>query len=604
MVGRSEDQMRHSRPLTKGVCLLLALFLAGCGGLSSEPRIVATVPPVTHVAEVGYPLTPPDLALGAQIFAANCTRCHGETGRGDGPLIGDGPNLIANRPRDFTDPATTQDQTPLAWFTTITEGRIDRLMPPWQNALSESERWAVALYTYTLHYSPDQLEEGQALWEAQGQTLDNLPSQEEMVNLTDAAFLAQMLPDAATTLAPEEQSAIAAFLRAQTFDNTDIFAAPQAAVVTTPEVEASQEVVANATLSVTGRVTNGTADGIVPDGLAVTLHAFDPQFAENTTDTVLNQDGTFIFENVEMRSGWTYVVSVTYEDRIFGSEFVSGDPALTTLDLPVTIYEQTSNSADIRISGMVTQVSAVENRLEITQVVSFVNLSDRLYTTDESFGEDRFGSVRLLLPPGAQVLSLADSQQRYVIAPDASAVIDTAPVLPGDGHIMHVIYSLPYNGDLTLEQPILYAVDGEVRFLTAPDTLTIISDQVIATGAQALGDNTYQSYTASASMQAGDTLRLQFRGGLGGAGSALSGTTVISVVLVVVGVGVLAVSVLLFRRERNRPKAPASQSLMDALVLQIAELDAQHEAGELADDLHKSRRAALKARLAQIMDRQ
>jgi hypothetical protein len=210
--------------------------------------------------------------------------------------------------------------------------------------------------------------------------------------------------------------------------------------------------------------------------------------------------------------------------------------------------------------------------------------------------------VSLPLPPGAQILSLADNQQRYVITPDASAVIDTAPVVPGEGHVMHVIYSLPYNGDLTLEQPIPYAVEGEVQFLTNPESLTISSDQVIATGSQTVGGSTYRTYDASASMQAGDTLRLQFRGGLASPESPIAGINLISVIMIVIGIGVLIMSVLLFLRERNRPKAPASQTLMDALILQIAELDAQHEAGELADEVYKSRRAHLKARLAEIID--
>src|SRR5690606_20230645 len=523
-------------------------------------------------------------------------RCHGTEGRGDGPLIGEGPNMIANRPRDFTDPTTTQEQTPLEWFTIITEGQLDRLMPPWKDALSESERWAVALYTYTLHYTPEQLEAGQALWEAQGQTLDNLPPQERQVNLTDSALVAEMLPDA--TLSPEEQAALAAFLRAQTVENANFSAI---GVVTTPEAEATQVVASSATINITGQVTNGTAGGVVPEGMTVTLHAFDPQFAETTTDTTLNEDGTFVFENVEIRSGWTYVATVTYQDRIFGREIIPGDPDLDALDLPITLYELTSDSSVIRIEGMVTQISAFENSLEIAQVISFANVSDRLYSTDEVFGEAQFGSVRVVLPPGAQILSVPDAQQRYVISSDGSTVIDTAPVLPGDGHIIHVIYSLPYNGDLTLEQPILYDVVGEVRFLTSPDSLTVGGDQVVPTGPQALGNNTYQSYAVSTSLQAGDTLRIQLRGGLGEEMGG-SGINLLSIIMVVVGVGVLILSFILFQRERRRPKA--SPQLMDALILQIAELDAQHEAGEIADDVYQSRRAALKARLAEIMDKQ
>src|SRR5258705_4356331 len=74
-----------------GILLIIGVAsLTACGGLAGEPPIVATFPPQPTSlpdTDVGYPLQPPDLARGAQVFAANCTRCHGTTGAGDGELV-------------------------------------------------------------------------------------------------------------------------------------------------------------------------------------------------------------------------------------------------------------------------------------------------------------------------------------------------------------------------------------------------------------------------------------------------------------------------------------------------------------------------------------
>jgi hypothetical protein len=43
--------------------------------------------------------------------------------------------------------------------------------------------------------------------------------------------------------------------------------------------------------------------------------------------------------------------------------------------------------------------------------------------------------------------------------------------------------------------------------------------------------------------------------------------------------------------------------VIDILVRQIAELDAEHEAGRIDDDSHERQRAALKARLTALMER-
>src|SRR5690242_4509938 len=73
------------------VVLAASLLLAGCGGLAGEPRIVSTLPPSTAApTEAPYPSSPPDIAAGAQIFAENCTRCHGVGGAGDGELVKSG----------------------------------------------------------------------------------------------------------------------------------------------------------------------------------------------------------------------------------------------------------------------------------------------------------------------------------------------------------------------------------------------------------------------------------------------------------------------------------------------------------------------------------
>jgi hypothetical protein len=51
---------------------------------------------------------------------------------------------------DFTDPERRAGLTVEDYFEVITNGRIDKLMPPWKDALSEEERWAVAEFAYSL----------------------------------------------------------------------------------------------------------------------------------------------------------------------------------------------------------------------------------------------------------------------------------------------------------------------------------------------------------------------------------------------------------------------------------------------------------------------
>ena len=51
---------------------------------------------------------------------------------------------------------------------------------------------------------------------------------------------------------------------------------------------------------------------------------------------------------------------------------------------------------------------------------------------------------------------------------------------------------------------------------------------------------------------------------------------------------------------RNRS---GDQQVINILVRQIAELDADHDAGKIDDDAYEQQRSALKARLAALMER-
>ena len=81
------------------------------------------------------------LALGEQIYAANCVACHGEGGTGE--VLG---------AADFTDLRLVADQAPRDFYLIVTQGQGS--MPAWQGRLSQEERWAVIDYIRTFSYDP------------------------------------------------------------------------------------------------------------------------------------------------------------------------------------------------------------------------------------------------------------------------------------------------------------------------------------------------------------------------------------------------------------------------------------------------------------------
>lgn len=94
----------------------------------------------------------PDLAAGRDAYVTNCARCHGDTGKGDGP---DALRMVP-RPRDFTtgtykfrSTASGSPPTDDDLFQTLTVGLAGTRMPGWEG-LSEGTRWQLVYYIKSL----------------------------------------------------------------------------------------------------------------------------------------------------------------------------------------------------------------------------------------------------------------------------------------------------------------------------------------------------------------------------------------------------------------------------------------------------------------------
>jgi high-affinity iron transporter len=138
--------MTRDRVIAPAVLLLWLVSLILAAGCSSDTR---RLPPTTATAVPAHVveriLQTVDLELGARVYAENCTACHGMSGHGDGESVRSG--AIPHVP-DFHDPSSRTAHTPEAIFTVISDGRMEKFMPPWSSYLSEAERWAVAVYVY------------------------------------------------------------------------------------------------------------------------------------------------------------------------------------------------------------------------------------------------------------------------------------------------------------------------------------------------------------------------------------------------------------------------------------------------------------------------
>ena len=101
------------------------------------------------IPNLGAPVNPvpadeTSLARASELFAINCQMCHGETGKGTGPIAA----FLANKPADLTGDLV-QGKSDGTLFLSISNGVPGR-MPPLNENLTVRDRWDLVNYIRTL----------------------------------------------------------------------------------------------------------------------------------------------------------------------------------------------------------------------------------------------------------------------------------------------------------------------------------------------------------------------------------------------------------------------------------------------------------------------
>jgi copper transport protein len=113
--------------------------------------VIGTIVFAQAPIESGGPINPippnaASVAAGKAIYEEKCVPCHGESGKGDGPV-----GITLNpRPADLTQHAVPGVHTDGQLFGWITNGFPSSVMPPFRQALSDDERWNVVNFIRTL----------------------------------------------------------------------------------------------------------------------------------------------------------------------------------------------------------------------------------------------------------------------------------------------------------------------------------------------------------------------------------------------------------------------------------------------------------------------
>jgi len=129
------------------VVWLLAFVMVGRADVGAEQGRGGWNIPATARTETS-PLKVDDtvIANGKKLFSSKCQRCHGASGKGDGP---DGDPAHADD-MNLTNPARATNNPDGVVFYKIWNGRSSPKMPTFSEEISKEQAWAIVAYVQTL----------------------------------------------------------------------------------------------------------------------------------------------------------------------------------------------------------------------------------------------------------------------------------------------------------------------------------------------------------------------------------------------------------------------------------------------------------------------
>jgi len=497
-----------------------------------------------------------EIAQGKELFQSNCTSCHGDQGRGDGPQAAG----LSVPPPDLTNQSFMAQKTGEDFFQAITNG-VSPDMPGYADQLSDDQRWAIAEYVRSLTFA------------GPGQPVASAAT-----------------PEPGATPPPQ---------------GTPV---ESTSPLTSTQTVSTTEMIG----TVTGKVNNASG-GELPSDLEITLHGFDDMNMVITDTTTTQADGSFVFQNIDMPVGRVFMATVDYQDTTYGSDIGMVSAGDNKIDLPIPIYETTTDASILSVDRLHLFFDFVDSQtLRVIELYVISNPTDK---TLVAAGNGKT-TINFKLPQGASNLEFQDGALggRYIQTSDGFG--DTVAVRPGSGNYQVLFaFEMPYDKKLDLVQPISLPVSAVV-ILVPESGLKIKSDMLTDAGNQDVQGTSYHMYNGG-SLSPGDNLSISISGGPASGSLALVGGSTNNIVigLGAFGLALIIAGVWLFRRTRanageeyyededdfNEADGDKDENI-DTLMDAILALDDLYQAGELPEEAYRQRRSELKARLQELMD--
>ena len=613
--------------------IITTIILTACNFTLAEdvtppPNYVSPTPAPT----LGplFPAESPSKENGAAIFAQKCAPCHGATGMGDGAQ---GIQLGVTVPA-FALPEIARPASPAQWYAIVTQGNMERFMPPFAS-LNDQERWDVVAYIITLHSSKEEIAKGKELFAANcaNCSTDFFKDQSKMSALSEVD-LARIIKQGndevkafGSNLTDDDVWAVAAYVRSLSFDNAPIVSAP----ASTPEADAgtpssertligTEQVAATSESSSVAKAGFGTVSGSIenntgtnlPSDLKVTLRGYDHGADPNagpqevfSQEGTLNTDGSFVFEKIEIPLNRIFVAEINYDGTNLQSNYAVVKEGDTSVSVPpIKLYNKTTDISKLVVDEARIFFEYGADSVQVFNVYSFHNPGNKtIVVTLDKNGELPFikspaGSSEVGYEPMQDSEKFMQTENGFAIPPSENA------------YGLIAFASVAKAKEFEISQEFVLPVATVTVFV--PEGVIAENEKLSDLGVQAIQDLNFQIYELDG-VGAREKVILKISGTP--KESAVASTSVpaetTSTKSLLIGASALGIALILagmwmYLRDRAKDangdegeedEFKSSEEVIDAIIA----VDDLHRAKKISDEAYQKRRTELKEILKEKM---
>ncbi len=349
--------------------------------------------------------------------------------------------------------------------------------------------------------------------------------------------------------------------------------------------------------TIEGLIVNGTpgSNGVADQDITLTTYLNDAEAGTNTAKT--DAGGQFVFDGLSAEPGYSYQVKLTFQEAEYYSEWITFDDGKTRKSAEVAVYDSTTSDEAIRVAMTHSIIYVEPGSLRVAEYYVVVNEADRTYIGSKEVAEGTRETLRFSTPDEVTELQTGSGLMQCCIYPSEDGFVDTMPVLPG---VKEVAYSYRIghgSGTYTFSRNVNYPTAG-YNLLVQGEGVKVTSNRLTENEPMDI-EGTWFNHLYSEGLAPGETVVAQ----LSGLPQTNSQGAILWVFLALVVLGGSFGFTYLKRKGKLQIASPedSPEQRRRRLLIELAQLDDDFEAGKVQEEVYRRLRAARKALLVELV---